>query len=89
MRLFEELFGDADDGLTGARCVWEIGGAGYFQGVKGLSKFTAEKIWLTTRKGEVCLTGENLSVKKYADGDMYISGKIYALTLPEKEGKGC
>ena len=87
--MFEEIFGDADDGLTGARCVLEIGGGGYFQGVKGLTKFTQEKILLATRKGEICVTGENLSVKKYADGDVYIRGKIYALTLPEKEGKEC
>ena len=54
-----------------------------------MTKFTQEKILLATRKGEICVTGENLSVKKYADGDVYIRGKIYALTLPEKEGKEC
>ena len=84
MRLFEEIFGDADDGLTGTRCVWKIGGAGYFEGVKGLVKFTPEQIILQTRIGEIYLSGEDLSVKKYADGDLYIDGKIRALSYPER-----
>ncbi|MBQ8427751.1 MAG: YabP/YqfC family sporulation protein [Clostridia bacterium] len=89
MRLFEELFGEADDGLAGARCVWKIGGAGYFEGVKGLTKFTPEQIVLQTRSGEVCVAGKELSVKKYADGDLYIDGKIYSLILPKEGGEPC
>ena len=89
MRLFEELFGDADDGLSGARCVWKIGGEGYFEGVKGLTEFTDTEIRVYTAKGETRIQGEKLCVKKYADGDLYIGGKIYALSLPTGEGKEC
>ncbi len=84
MRLFEEIFGGADDGLSGARCVWKIGGEGYFEGVKGLSEFTPTEIGVYTQKGEVRLFGDGLFVKKYADGDLYIGGKIYSLTVPKK-----
>ena len=84
MRLFEELFGDADDGLSGVRCVWKIGGEGYFEGVKGLSEFTDTVLGVYTRQGEVLVEGEGLQVKKYADGDLYVGGKIYSLSLPKK-----
>ena len=84
MRLFDEIFGDADDGLTGARCVWKLGGEGYFEGVKGLTKFSTEEIGVHTRFGEVQVVGERLSVKKYADGDLYIGGSIYGLSLPKR-----
>lgn len=89
MRLFEELFGGADDGLTGVRCVWKIGGEGYFEGVKGLTKFSPVEIRLLTAQGETLVSGEGLTVKKYADGDLYIGGNIYALRLPGKDGREC
>ena len=84
MRLLEEIFGNADDGLTGARCVWRLGGEGYFEGVKGLTKFSGEEIGVHTRYGEVVAQGEGLTIVKYADGDLYIGGKIYSLSLPKK-----
>ena len=89
MRLFEELFGDTDESLTGARCVWKMGGAGYFEGVKGLTKFTPEQIILQSQKGEVCVSGKSLTVKKYADGDLYIDGKIYTLSFSKEGGERC
>ncbi len=87
MRLLDELF-DADDGLTGARCVWTCGGEGYLQGVKGLTKFSSEEIFVLTRLGEVKVTGKNLSVKKYADGDLYIGGNVFTLSMAGK-GQEC
>ena len=83
MRLFGELLGDADDGLSGLRCVWKLGGEGYFEGVKGLTKFSCDEIWIHTAKGEVQVVGEGLFVKKYYGGDLHVGGKIYLLSLPK------
>ena len=83
MRLFDELLGGADDGISGMRCVWQLGGEGYFEGVKGLTKFSSDEIWIHTAKGEVHIGGEGLFVKKYYGGDLYVGGKIYLLSLPK------
>ena len=80
MRLFEELFENADDGVYGVKCVWKLGGEGYFEGVKGLTEFSPAEIRIHTRLGEVQVLGKGLSVKKYADGDLYVGGRIYTLT---------
>ncbi|MBR2903884.1 MAG: YabP/YqfC family sporulation protein [Clostridia bacterium] len=88
MRLFDEIFGGADESLAGARCVWKPDGEGYFQGVKTLVKFSPEEICVRTLKGEVQVTGRQLTVKKYADGDLYIGGKITALKVETGGGKG-
>lgn len=83
MRLFGELFGGAEEGLSGMRCVWKLGGEGYFEGVKGLTKFSSDEIRIHTVKGEVQVLGEGLFVQKYFDGDLHVGGKIYALSLPK------
>ena len=87
MRLFDEIFGGADESLAGARCVWKPNGEGYFQGVKTLTKFSPEEICVRTSKEEVWLIGTGLIVKKYADGDLHIGGKITSLSVLEKEAK--
>lgn len=88
MRLYKEI---ADrTGLkelfSGKRCVWLVGGGAYFQGVKTLAEYSAEKIVLFFSSGALTLSGEKLTVEKYLDGDVEIGGKIFSLDF-EENGK--
>jgi hypothetical protein len=86
MRLNEELF-QSVDGFSGARYTVIVGGGGYFQGVKAVGDFTPQNVVLFFPHGSVDVQGEGLSIKKYIDGDLELSGKILFVTtqLAEKE----
>ncbi len=86
MRLYDEIFNNADGGAT-ERCVVVPNGGGYFQGVKSVGDFCEEKIVLYFPRGGVEVAGEGLSIKKYYDGDLQLSGKIRSLVLLA-EGQG-
>ncbi len=86
MRLYDEIFNNADGGAT-ERCVVVPNGGGYFQGVKSVGDFCGEKIVLYFPRGGVEITGEGLVIKKYYDGDLQLSGKIRSLVLLV-EGQG-
>ena len=86
MRLFSELFG-ADEVLTGARVIWNVDGESYLQGIKSVVEFTQEKIVVRTGAGLVVVQGNALTIKKYADGDLQIGGRVTSLSLPEKGGE--
>ena len=86
MRLYEELFKDADS-FIGARCTFTPKGGGYFEGVKAVEDFTPEKILLCLARERVEICGERLFIKKYCDGDMEIGGKISALIVLSKGGE--
>ncbi len=80
MRLYDEIFKNADGGAT-QRCVVVPGGGGYFQGVKSVGDFSQEKIILYFPCGGVEVTGEGLVIKKYYEGDLQLHGKITSLAL--------
>ncbi len=80
MRLYDEIFKNADGGAT-QRCVVVPYGGGYFQGVKSVGDFSKEKIVLYFPCGGVEITGEELAIKKYYDGDLQLVGKITALAV--------
>ena len=75
MRLYDEING----AFAESRCAFFPNGGGYFQGVKGLSSFTAEEIVLIFKKSKVSVRGVGLSIKKYCDGDMEIVGNICSM----------
>ena len=75
MRLYEELFKSAD-GTALSRCIWVPRGGGYFQGVKAVEDFSSERIVLCFSKDRVEALGKGLSIKKYCDGDLEISGRL-------------
>lgn len=52
------------------------GYGGYFQNVKGIVKYSPEQIILSLKKGETRVFGQELSVVKYAEGDVLVRGKI-------------
>ena len=83
MRLYEEING----AFAEARCAFFPNGGGYFQGVKGLMSFSAEEIVLLLKKAKVCVKGNALSIKKYCDGDLEITGKIYGVGVVGSQTK--
>ncbi|MBQ8394044.1 MAG: YabP/YqfC family sporulation protein [Clostridia bacterium] len=89
MRLYDELFKSAD-GAALSRCTFIPRGGGYFQGVKAVGDFSPERIVICFPKDEVAVEGKNLSIKKYCDGDLELSGDLYSVRvlLPETGGNG-
>ncbi len=75
MRLYEEIFKDAD-GVSQNRCIIVPDGGGYFEGVKGVEDFSSRRIILRFSCGQVALDGKSLSIKKYCDRDLEIHGQI-------------
>ena len=83
MRLYDEIFKNAVDGAF-ARCVITPCGGGYFEGVKTVEDFSAERMLIRFSHHRVEVLGEALVIKKYCDGDLQVVGKILSLrTLVE------
>ena len=80
MRLYDEIFKNAD-GAAFARCVVVPCGGGYFEGVKSVADFSAERVVLCFPRERVEIEGASLCIKKYCDGDLQLSGKIISLRV--------
>ncbi len=80
MRLYDEIFKNAD-GNAFSRCIIVPKGGGYFEGVKRVDDFSLERIVLRFAKDSVAVEGKELSIKKYCDGDLQLSGEIYGLQV--------
>lgn len=80
MRLYDEIFKNAD-GAACARCIFVPEGGGYFEGVKYVEDFSAEKITLRFSHKSLEIAGKALSIVKYCDGDLQIGGKILSLRV--------
>jgi hypothetical protein len=87
MRLYDEIFKDAD-GFSFSRCTVVPGGGGYFEGVKAVGDFSPEKVIVCFPRGNVEVEGKGLSIKKYYDGDLQLSGQIYALRVEDMQTEG-
>lgn len=85
MRLYDEIFKSAD-GAT-VRCMIVPNGGGYFEGVKTVGDFSPERVVLYFPRESVEVEGERLSIKKYCDGDLELSGRIFALRVMESSTK--
>lgn len=83
MRLYDEIFAQADGLFPSARCLVVPNGEGYFQGVKSLGDFSPERVEVYFSKKAIAIEGEELWVKKYCDGDLVLGGKIKAFSLLE------
>ena len=53
--------------------------AGYFENVKAIKSFSQTEIVLRLKSGGIIITGENLYIKKYCEGDIAVCGKILKL----------
>ena len=83
MRLYDELFKSVD-GVALARCTIVPRGGGYFEGVKSVGDFSDERIVLYFPRESVEILGENLSIGKYYEGDLYLSGRIFSVGVLDK-----
>jgi len=86
MRLYDEIFKNTD-GLLGAKCIFAPRGGGYFEGVKSVGDFSSERIVLCFAKEQLEIEGEELSIKKYCDGDLQLSGRIFSLRVETDGGR--
>ena len=61
------------------RCLIFPLGEGYFEGVKGIVDFSKKSVVLRFGEYLLMVEGEDLSVGKYIDGDLYLRGKIQSV----------
>ena len=87
MRLYDEIFKNADE-FSFSRCTVVPGGGGYFEGVKAVGDFSSEKIVICFQHGNVAVEGKGLTIKKYYDGDLQLSGQIFALQVEDMQSGG-
>lgn len=87
MRLYDEIFKDPNDGAC-SRCIVVPGGGGYFEGVRSVGDFSAEKIVIYFPRQAVEIEGTELTIKKYYDGDLQIGGRVTSVrvVLPGADG---
>ena len=85
MRLYDEIFKNADGGAF-ARCIIVPFGGGYFEGVKSVADFSDAKVTLCFPRERVEVAGENLCIKKYCDGDLQLSGQIICVKVLSADG---
>lgn len=84
MRLYDEIV--KSEGFTafaGARVLFLPLRAAYFEGVKALGDFSAERVEVYFPSCSVLVEGEALSIGKYSDGDLSVLGKIRLLSVKE------
>ncbi len=86
MRLYDEIFKNAE-GDSFSRCTVVPHGGGYFQGVKTVGDFSPQRIVIYFPKQAIEVEGENLSIKKYCDGDLQLFGEITLLRVLGDETK--
>ena len=84
MRLYDEIFKSVD-GAAVSRCLFVPGGEGYLEGVKSVEEFSAERIVICFPKNRVEIEGEELSISKYYEGDLQISGRIFSWKIDKGE----
>ena len=80
MRLYDEIFKSAE-GVALSRFTIVPRGGGYFEGVKAGGDFSPERIVLYFPRESVEVEGEELSIGKYCDGDLRLSGRILSVRL--------
>ena len=88
MRLYDEIFKNAD-GAALSRCIILPDGGGYFEGVKTVEDFSADKIELRFPHKKVEIEGVGLTIAKYCDGDLEVGGKIrcFRVLVAENQSK--
>ena len=77
MQLIEELLSQLDENFfLGLRYTVLDGKKAYFQGVKSIETLEEEKIILVCGKKRFEVSGSNLTVLRFEEGDLVISGDV-------------
>ena len=87
MRVYDDIFKDPNDSAC-ARCIVVPGGGGYFEGVKSVGDFSAERIVVYFPHQMVEIDGKNLVIKKYYGGDLQIGGRVIGVRVVSPNGDG-
>lgn len=75
MKLLQQILAEAGADTSNAFTVIPHFGA-YFKGVKAVAEYSPQKIALTVSKLKLTVTGENLTIGKYFEGDLLILGEV-------------
>lgn len=80
MKLLEQILSELGaDTLKSFSIVPDFGG--YFRSVKGVLEYSSQKIILALKKSKLMIEGENLTLGKYFEEDLFIKGKITGVKL--------
>jgi hypothetical protein len=80
MKLLEQILSELGaDSLKSFSVVPTFGG--YFRSVKGVCEYTSEKIVLMLHKNKITIEGENLTLAKYFEQDLFIKGNITGVKI--------
>lgn len=63
------------------RAVITGGKFGYFENIKGIKSYRTDEIILYLKKGELCIRGNNLGIRKFCLSDILICGDILGLEV--------
>ncbi|MCD7728410.1 MAG: YabP/YqfC family sporulation protein [Clostridia bacterium] len=76
LQLIKEMGADTANAIT--LCMGECA---YFKCVKGVALLSSQKITVVCNKKLISVTGENLTVAEYFQGDILIKGDIYGVQI--------
>ncbi len=75
-QILEEMGADISKSFTVC-----MGECAYFKGIKGVILFSPQKITLSGGKNYLSVTGENLTIARYFQGDIVIKGNICGVQI--------
>lgn len=76
MQLLREAGADTDRAFT---VIPSYGG--YFKAIKRVVEYAPQKVTLGLKKGVLVVTGENLRIDKFFEGDLSLLGDIRGIAL--------
>ena len=75
MKMLQQILSEAGaDTAKSYTIIPEFGG--YFKSVKQVIEYSSEKVVLQIGKTRLIVTGKNLAIGKYFEGDLLISGNV-------------
>ena len=87
MKLFDEIMRrlGADEELVfnGVKYVVFDGRCGYFENVKGIGDFSGEAVEILLKKGKLLVSGKNLYIRCFVEGDLAVYGQIESVARAE------
>ena len=69
--------------FNGVKYVVFDGRCGYFENVKGIGDFSGEAVEILLKKGKLLVSGKNLYIRRFVDGDLAVYGQIESVARAE------
>lgn len=87
MKLFEEIIERANFEpelvQNGAKIILYGKKLAYFENVKKIFAFNTTELVLMTKGGKIQITGQNLMIQQYGDGDLLLQGEVHSVAFVE------